>query len=87
MKGIIRNVDGRKRVLIPASVLRAANIETGDAVGVYLEKDVEGNPVIVLSKYESGCFLCGNPLNDQASKINDHYVCVNCVNQLKAGNP
>lgn len=84
MKGIIRGLN-QGRITIPRETLRAAHMEPGDQAAIYCDQDVEGHPVIIITKYLGGCYLCGKILytNDESIKHRGKWVCTDCIQELK----
>lgn len=85
MQGIVRNIDRQRRVIIPKEQLRAAGIEPGDLLGIYSDTGPDGTPVIVLSKYQSGCSICGGELDEHAQELHSSHICASCILKLVKG--
>ena len=74
--GIIRNVDGVGRFVIPAEMRKVFGIkETGGALEMFVEDDR-----IILKKYEPCCIFCKCEENIQIFKGKN--VCSKCAEEL-----
>ncbi len=75
--GIIRDVDGMGRIVIPKEIRKQLKIESNvDSLEIFIEGDS-----IVLRKYKPACFFCDTL--DELVDYNDYKICVNCVEKLK----
>ena len=74
--GIIRKIDELGRIVLPAEVRRAYNINPGSDIEI---STLDGQ--IILQKQETTCIFCGS---DQELKLfNEKCVCGKCLEQLK----
>jgi transcriptional pleiotropic regulator of transition state genes len=73
--GIVRQLDGLGRIVIPMELRRTMNIKDGDGLEIFVEGEK-----IVLRKYAPGCTLCGSMegLNALSGKL----ICTSCVTQV-----
>ena len=74
--GIVREVDKLGRIVLPIELRRTMELESGDAVEIY----VEGNRVI-LEKYRPSCIFCGN--SEDVTEFMGKNVCSSCISELK----
>ncbi|ASA22342.1 AbrB/MazE/SpoVT family DNA-binding domain-containing protein [Paenibacillus donghaensis] len=70
--GIVRQLDGLGRVVIPKELRRTMNIAEGDGLEIFVNGDQ-----IVLKKYNPGCTLCGS-LED-IEYLSGKPICRACV--------
>lgn len=71
--GIVRRIDDLGRVVIPKEQRRTLGVENGDP----LEFFVNGEQII-LRKYRSGCFICGNQ-DAPMHLFHGKEICIDCV--------
>ncbi|NLD19136.1 MAG: AbrB/MazE/SpoVT family DNA-binding domain-containing protein [Clostridiales bacterium] len=74
--GIVRNVDGLGRIVIPKELRDMLHMETGDSLEVYVMEDG-----IVLKKYHRGCELCGSI--DDTIIFKEKEICPKCLKIIK----
>lgn len=76
--GIVRRIDDLGRVVLPKELRRVFNINTGDAVEIFVTGDE-----IVLRKYvpSTGCFYCGT-VADHYAEMGDHRICPGCAGKI-----
>ncbi len=74
--GIIRNIDGLGRIVIPMEIRKKLDISIKDP----LEIHVEGSSIIV-KKYEPDCVFCGSSRNVVDFKGKN--VCEKCLKEIK----
>lgn len=74
--GIKREVDKLGRIVLPIELRRSMELESGDAVEIY----VEGNKVI-LEKYRPSCIFCSN--TEDVIVYKDKSICSSCIAELK----
>ena len=74
--GTKREIDKLGRIVLPIELRRTLEIESGDAVEIY----VEDNRVI-LEKYRPSCVFCGG--NEGISEYKGKNVCEACIEELK----
>ena len=74
--GISRKVDKLGRVVIPIEVRKKYEINEGDEMDIFIDKD----GTISFKKVEVCCTFCGNPktLLEQNNKL----VCYDCMNKM-----
>ncbi len=73
--GIVRAVDSLGRIVLPIELRRVMNIETKDAVEIFVEDDY-----IILKKYEPSCVFCSS-MKD-ITHYNGKNVCKECIEKL-----
>jgi len=73
--GIVRKVDELGRIVLPMELRKTLDIDTRDALEIYVEGDS-----IILKKYAPCCIFCGEA-ND-VTTFKDKNVCSDCINQL-----
>lgn len=73
--GIVRQVDGLGRVVLPIELRRSLDIQERDQVEIYLDGDR-----VILKKHETACLFCGNSrgLSEYKGKV----VCRECIKNL-----
>ena len=57
LTGALRKVDELGRIVLPADIRKALDIQPQDSVEIYVERDC-----IVLQKFQPACVLCGSPV-------------------------
>lgn len=75
--GIVRQVDGLGRVVIPKELRRKFNIEEKDGLEIYVEDDK-----IILRKYEPSCVFCQSV--DGVFEFHGRNVCPECAKEIGA---
>ena len=76
--GIVRNVDGVGRLVIPAEMRELFGIkETGGALEMFVEDDR-----IILKKYEPSCVFCKSEEN--IINFKGKNICSKCAEELGA---
>ncbi|MBE6564881.1 MAG: AbrB/MazE/SpoVT family DNA-binding domain-containing protein [Ruminococcaceae bacterium] len=75
--GMVREIDGLGRFVLPKEIRNTLGIQNGDAVEIY----TDGNRVI-LKKYEPGCLFCGNI--DDLVLFEGKLICRGCLDKMKA---
>ncbi|MCT4662825.1 MAG: AbrB/MazE/SpoVT family DNA-binding domain-containing protein [Tissierellales bacterium] len=75
--GITRKVDELGRVVIPIELRKTMDIESKDALEIFVEGDM-----IVLKKYEPACIFCGQARN--IKNLNGKNMCSECINEIKS---
>ena len=75
--GIVRKVDELGRVVIPVELRRTLNIETKDALEIYVDEER-----IIFKKYQPACIFC----NDAEDVINfkGKNICPDCLADISA---
>ena len=73
--GIIRKIDELGRIVLPAEIRKAYNINPGSEIEISTQDDL-----IVLKKYETGCIFCGDDKNLKIFK--EKSVCAKCAGQI-----
>lgn len=73
--GIVRQLDGLGRVVIPKELRRTLGIDEGDGLEIFVEGDK-----IVLRKYSPGCTLCGSL--DGIDYLSGKPICRACVSKI-----
>ncbi len=74
--GIVRKVDELGRIVLPIETRRRMELEPGDGVEIFAEKDR-----IILRKYEPACIFCGDA--DDVVTYEDKKICKKCLEALK----
>jgi transcriptional pleiotropic regulator of transition state genes len=74
--GIIRNIDGLGRIVIPMEIRKKLDISIKDP----LEFHVEGSSIIV-KKYEPDCVFCGSSRN--VIEFKGKNICEKCLKEIK----
>ncbi|MEK5235433.1 AbrB/MazE/SpoVT family DNA-binding domain-containing protein [Paenibacillus sp. FSL L8-0470] len=72
--GIVRQLDGLGRVVLPKSLRHTLNIAEGDGLEIFVEGEK-----IILRKYTPGCCLCGNVERELVSLYPEKLVCKPCI--------
>lgn len=72
--GIVRQLDGLGRIVIPMELRRTMNIAEGDGLEIFVDGEK-----IVLRKYAPGCTLCGS-LND-LKYLSGKPICTSCITE------
>lgn len=73
--GIVRQLDGLGRVVIPKELRRTLGIDEGDGLEIFVEGDK-----ILLRKYAPGCTLCGSL--DEIEYLSGKPICRVCVSKI-----
>ena len=73
--GIVRKVDELGRIVLPIETRRRLELEPGDGVEIFVEKDR-----VILKKYEPSCLFCGDA--DDVVLYKDKRICRNCLADL-----
>lgn len=74
--GQVCNIDNLGRIVIPALMRKAYNLEKSDAVELIMD---DGG--ILMRKYQPGCVFCGNIRN--ISMYKGQLICGDCLEDLK----
>ena len=74
--GIVRKIDDLGRMVIPAELRRTLNIETKDALEIFIDGEK-----IILKKYEPACIFCNNAAN--ITTFNGKNICQECLEEMK----
>ncbi|MGI6160812.1 MAG: AbrB/MazE/SpoVT family DNA-binding domain-containing protein [Christensenellales bacterium] len=74
--GIVRNVDGLGRIVIPIELRRTMGIDIKDPVEIFVDGEQ-----IILKKYQPSCVFCDNA--DDVAYYKGKNVCRLCLNDLK----
>lgn len=73
--GIVRNVDGLGRIIIPKELRRTMGIGENASVEIFVDGES-----IVLRKYQPGCIFCGE--TSETISLSGKHVCRKCAIQL-----
>ena len=73
--GIVRNVDGLGRVVLPMELRRTMGIAEKDPLEIFVDGDL-----IIFRKYEPACIFCGN--NTDVQHFNRKMVCRECTTEI-----
>ncbi len=74
--GIVRNIDGLGRVVIPIELRRGFDLDIKDAVEIFTDGDT-----IILKKLQTRCVFCGN--NEDVKNFKGKCLCPQCLSELK----
>ncbi|MCL1793773.1 MAG: AbrB/MazE/SpoVT family DNA-binding domain-containing protein [Oscillospiraceae bacterium] len=74
--GIVRRIDELGRVVLPAEMRKAFDINEREAVEIFTKDDM-----IILKKWEAVCIFCGST-NDLKTFKNKN-ICPKCAKELK----
>ena len=74
--GVVRPVDGLGRVVLPIELRRKMDINDGDSLEIFVDKDI-----IVLKKYTKSCAFCSS--KESIVEFKDKYICKDCIKNLK----
>ncbi len=74
--GIVRKVDELGRIVLPVETRRRMELETGDGVEIFVEKDR-----VILKKYEPACLFCGDA--EDVVTYKDKKICKKCLRELQ----
>ncbi|MBE6568687.1 MAG: AbrB/MazE/SpoVT family DNA-binding domain-containing protein [Ruminococcaceae bacterium] len=74
--GTVRKVDELGRIVLPIETRRRLELEAGDGVEIFVEKDR-----VILKKYEPACLFCGDA--DDVMMYKDKRICRKCLMELK----
>ena len=73
--GIVRKVDELGRIVLPKESRTSFELEPGDGVEIFVEKDK-----IILQKYAPSCIFCGEA--DDIVMFKNKRVCRACLEEL-----
>ena len=83
MKGIPRKVDQHGRITVPLATLRSLGLGPGMLADIYVERDVAGNPFLVVTPAEHTCILCGiEGAPEDFVSFRQKRVCNQCIDTL-----
>ncbi|HET9730888.1 MAG TPA: AbrB/MazE/SpoVT family DNA-binding domain-containing protein [Acidimicrobiia bacterium] len=71
-----RRVDQLGRIVVPAELRRALNIEAGDVIDFHVADNR-----IVLRKVETACVICGSTKN--LAPLHEKLICAQCVDDIR----
>ena len=74
--GIVRKVDELGRIVLPIETRRRMELEAGDGVEIFVEKDR-----VILKKYEPCCIFCGDA--DDIVMYKDKRICRRCLQEIR----
>ena len=74
--GMVRTIDGLGRITLPIEIRRMLDINTGDGVEMFSDKDR-----IILQKYAPSCLFCGEADDIVTSK--EKKICKACLEEMK----
>lgn len=77
--GIVRQVDGLGRIVIPIELRRNLDIDEKDSLEIYVEDDH-----IILKKYSPACTFCNNAT--EITQFKGKNICRRCLEELFANN-
>lgn len=73
--GIVRKVDELGRVVIPVELRRTLNIETKDALEIYVDEEK-----IIFKKYQPACIFCGDA--EDIINFKGKNICPSCLDDI-----
>lgn len=73
--GMVREVDGMGRFVIPKEIRKTLDIENGSSLEIYTDGDR-----IVLKKHAPACIFCGEI--DDITAYKGKLVCKHCISAL-----
>ena len=73
--GIVRKVDELGRVVIPVELRRTLNIETKDALEIYVDEEK-----IIFNKYQPACIFCGDA--EDVINFKGKNICPDCLSEI-----
>ncbi|GAA0844460.1 AbrB/MazE/SpoVT family DNA-binding domain-containing protein [Bifidobacterium pullorum subsp. gallinarum] len=75
--GIVRYLDSLGRVVVPKELRRVLDIADGSPMEIYREGDK-----IILKKYASGCFICGETEPEKLKPFQSKLICTGCIKSV-----
>ncbi len=76
--GRIRKLDDLGRIVIPADLRKALELDTGDALEMYVQEEY-----IVMRKFAPGCIFCGG--TQGLMEYKEKNICAGCLRNLRNG--
>ncbi len=73
--GIVRQIDGLGRVVIPKELRRILDVSEGDSFELFIEDNT-----IIMRKYQPACIICGNAKNIVTFKGRN--FCPDCIKEM-----
>ena len=73
--GIVRKVDELGRIVLPIETRRRLELEPGDGVEIFVEKDR-----VILKKYEPSCIFCNSACG--LVSYRGRNVCMECIEKM-----
>lgn len=73
---MVRTIDGLGRITLPIEIRRMLDINTGDGVEMFSDKDR-----IILQKYAPSCLFCGEA--DNIVTYKEKKICKACLEEMK----
>ena len=73
--GIVRKVDELGRVVIPVELRRTLNIDTKDALEIYVDEEK-----IIFKKYQPACIFCGDA--EDVMNFKGKNICPSCLEDI-----
>ena len=74
--GIVRKIDELGRIVLPIETRKRMELNAGDGVEIFVEKDR-----VILKKYEPSCIFCGE--SENVLNYKDKKICRRCLDELK----
>ncbi|MBQ7836615.1 MAG: AbrB/MazE/SpoVT family DNA-binding domain-containing protein [Clostridia bacterium] len=74
--GIVRKIDELGRIVLPIETRRSLELNPGDGVEIFVEKDK-----IILQKYAPSCIFCGEA--DDVITFKNKRICRACLEEMK----
>ena len=73
--GIVRKVDELGRIVLPKEIRTSFDLDSGDGVEIFVEKDK-----IILQKYAPSCIFCGEA--DDIIIFKNKRICRHCLEEM-----
>jgi len=80
VKGVVRNIDGLGRVVIPKEIRRSLKIGEFEPMDIYLQGDV-----ICIRKPRTSCVCCGTEDEDILLMNKGVLLCPDCLKEFCQG--
>ena len=75
--GMVRTIDTLGRLVLPIEIRRMLDLNAGDGVEMFSDKDR-----IILQKYAPSCIFCGKA--DNVLTYKDKKICKTCLSEMKS---
>ena len=81
---IVKSIDQHGRVIVPIDLLRSIGVDRGDSVEIYGYQTGQGEPAIIIKKFQETCHFCPSPLiRGKFHKVNGKKICKECLRQIR----
>lgn len=74
--GVVRPIDALGRIVLPIELRRKMDINTGDSLEIFVDKDS-----IVLKKFTKSCIFCS--ATEDILGFKENYICRECLKDIK----